>query len=101
MGFEFLDGYLLDGSPTKGEVVKRLLTDASGAPTAAPFYEGIRVLGERTPDLSLLALRLVLAGKRADDASVVRLREIIAQARRGGPDSLAARRAYRAEVSDE
>lgn len=99
MDFEFLDSYLLDGSPAKAQVVQRLLATASGSAAAAPFFEGMRLLGERTPDLSLLALRLVLAGKRADDASVVRLREVIARARLGGVDSPAARSQYHAELS--
>lgn len=91
MDFELLDHYLLDGSPGKAEVVRRLLESPPAASGAAPFLEGLRLLGARTPDLTLLALRLVLAGKKADDASVVRLREFVERAR-GGDDS--ARRAY-------
>ena len=52
------------------------------------------MLGPRTPDLTLVALRLVLAGRRADDASVVQLRGYAEGARAGGADAAAAREAY-------
>src|SRR5215469_17987389 len=74
MEFELLDGYLLDAEPDKAEVVRRLLESPSQVEGASPFYEGMRLLGKRTPELSLIALRLVLARKRADDASVTGLR---------------------------
>src|SRR5581483_9197283 len=83
MEFDLLDGYLLDGSPPN--------------PRAAAFYEGLRILGARTPDLSLIALRLVLAGKTADDASVTHLREIVARARAG---DASARETYPSLCSD-
>ncbi len=83
MNFESLDGYLLDGSPSKAQVVRELLERRSDVPGAASFYEGIERLGARTPDLSLIALRLVLAGKKADDAAVVRLRDVVERARSG------------------
>lgn len=83
MEFESLDGYLLDGAPSKAEVVRELLRSRPDAPGAAAFYEGLQRLGARTPDLSLIALRLVLAGKKADDAAVVWLRDLIARARTG------------------
>lgn len=92
MEFDLLDGYLLDGSPPKGEVIRRLLDSPPPAPQAAPFYEGMRILGARTPDLSLMALRLVLAGKTADDAAVTQLRSVVERARGGAAD---ARRLYR------
>jgi hypothetical protein len=87
MSFELLDGYLLDGKPQKAEVVRSLLAQPSDAPAAAAFYEGMRLLGARTPDLTLVALRLVLAGKRADDDSVVALRAITERARAGAADA--------------
>ncbi len=96
MDFELLDGYLLDGEPTKAEVVRRLLDLPQPAPGAAPFFEGMRLLGTRTPDLTLIALRLVLAGKRADDASVIALRETVGRARAG---DAGARAAYRELLS--
>jgi hypothetical protein len=92
MKFELLDGYLLDGTPSKAEVVRHLLEERPRADEAGPFYEGIGRLGARTPDLALIALRLVLAGERADDAAVMRLRGIVERARSG---DAAAREEYR------
>ncbi|MGA8574552.1 MAG: hypothetical protein WB609_02550 [Candidatus Cybelea sp.] len=93
MDFELLDSYLLDGSPSKPEVVRALLEDRPQAESgAAPFYEGIERLGSRTPDLALIALRLVLAGRKADDATVTWLRGVVARARTG---DAAAREEYR------
>jgi hypothetical protein len=92
MDFELLDHYLLDGAPAKAEVVRRLLQEPPPAAVAAPFYEGMRLLGARTPDLTLIALRLVITGQKADDASVVELRGIVERAR-GGDQS--AREEYR------
>jgi len=81
MHFELIDEYLLTGSPQKAQVVETLLADRSPVPGAAPFYEGMKMLGARTPDLTLVALRLVLAGKRADDANVVTLRSAAKEGR--------------------
>jgi hypothetical protein len=83
MEFELLDGYLLDGIPGKAEVVRRLLEVRPQAEGAPPFYEGMQRLGARTPDLALIALRLVLGGKKADDANVAWLRDVVARARAG------------------
>lgn len=93
MEFDLLDGYLLDGSPAKSEVIRRLLESPAINPRAAPFYEGMRMLGARTPDLSLMALRLVLAGRTADDASVTEMRAAVERARTG---DAAARSLYHA-----
>lgn len=82
MDFELLDGYLLDGRPSKASVVEQLAKLPSSGP-AAPFLEGIRLLGERTPDLALMALRLVLAGKVADDATVSAVRDAVHRVRAG------------------
>ena len=95
LDFELLDRYLLTGSPAKADLVKRLLAKPSAAPGAAPFYEGMRLLGARTPELTFIALRLILAGKKADDASVVALRTLVDRARSG---DLAARDEYRARL---
>ena len=92
MDFELLDGYLLTGTPPKAELVRELLERRPGAPGATPFYEGMQRLGARTPDLALLALRLVLAGKRADDEAVTWLRGVVERARAG---DAAARDEYR------
>ncbi|HTZ56334.1 MAG TPA: hypothetical protein VMB20_14905 [Candidatus Acidoferrum sp.] len=94
MHFELIDEYLLTGAPPKGRVIKDLLANPSARAEAAPFYEGMRMLGARTPDLALVALRLVLAGKRADDASVTALREHADRARAGGTGAADARTAY-------
>jgi hypothetical protein len=92
MDFELLDGYLLDGAPSKAEVVRKILDARPSAGSAAAFYEGIQRLGARTPDLALIALRLVLAGRKADDATVAWLRDVVARARAG---DAAAREEYR------
>jgi hypothetical protein len=94
MDFELIDRYLLNGKPSKGEVVTQLLQSPSDAPAAKPFYEGMKLLGARTPDLTLIALRLVLSGRKADDAAVVQLRDLIARAHGSGPDADEARAAY-------
>lgn len=99
MQFEFLDRYLLDAVPSKAEVVKQLLKQPSGVPGAAPFYEGMRILGAKTPDLTLIALRLVLAGKTADDARVIAMRQIVERARAKGIDRETAVAAYRRELA--
>jgi hypothetical protein len=98
MNFELLDRYLLEGVPSKGEVVTALLSEQASTPAARPFYEGLRRLGAQTPDLALIALRLVLSGKRADDESVTRMRSLVERARAAGPDAEKARKAYHNEV---
>lgn len=87
MDFNLLDRYLLEGVPAKAQVVKDLLKRRVDVPGSAPFYEGIRMLGSKTPDLTLIALRLVLAGKPADDVHVVRLRHLSERARAKGIDA--------------
>jgi hypothetical protein len=82
MDFELLDGYLLNGRPAKPAVVEGLAKLPPTGP-AAPFLEGIRLLGERTPDLALIALRLVLGGRTADDASVSAVRDAVERVRAG------------------
>jgi hypothetical protein len=95
MDFESLDAYLLDGVPHKGQVVRQLLENRPHEQAAAAFYEGFERLGARTPDLALIALRLVLAGVKADDAAVRRARDLIARVHAGDP---AARDEYRGLV---
>lgn len=99
MDFDLLDRYLLDGAPPKGQVVKDLLKHRAGVPGAAAFYQGIEMLGPKTPDLTLIALRLVLAGKPADDVHVVRLRQLVERARAKGIDAQSAVDAYYKELS--
>lgn len=81
MDFELLDRYLLEETPAKAQVVKELLKRRYDVPAAAPFYQGIQMLGPKTPDLTLIALRLVLAGKKADDDAVLRMRTLVERAR--------------------
>jgi hypothetical protein len=88
MNFELLDGYLLAGVPSKAEVVRALLEFRPQAEGASPFYEGLQRLGSRTPDLALIALRLVLAGRKADDESVTWLRDVVGRARAGDAAAL-------------
>ncbi len=90
MDFEVLDRYLLEGQPAKGKVIAQLLERRSDLPRAAAFYRGMEMLKDRTPDLTLVAFRLTLAGKPADDASVVRLRDAAARARAGEDGAAAA-----------
>jgi hypothetical protein len=90
MSFELLNRYLLSGDPPKAQVVTALLEDRSPAPQAAAFYEGMRLLGARTPDLTLIALALVFSGHRPDDASVSALRDLSERARRGDAGARAA-----------
>jgi len=99
MEFELLDGYLLRGTPKKSDVIGELLARPAPVPEAAAFYQGLKMLGARTPDLSLIALRLVLAGRKADDDAVVRLRSLIELARTGGPGGASAREKYYAELA--
>jgi len=100
MNFDLLDGYLLDESVKKSDVVAQLLKSRPDAPGAAPFYQGLELLGAKAPDLTLIALRLVLAGKKADDESVIRLRGIIERARAKGIDAAGARESYFRELSE-
>jgi hypothetical protein len=100
MNFDLLDRYLLEDSVKKADVVAQLLRDRPEAPGAAPFYQGLEALGAKAPDLTLIALRLVLAGKKADDASVVALRDAALRARgRDGAES-EAREAYFRQLSN-
>jgi hypothetical protein len=98
MKFDSLDRYLLDEKPPKAQVVKELLKERADVPGAAAFYQGIQMLGPKTPDLTLIALRLVLAGKTADDSSVIRLRHIVDRARAKGVDVQNAIEAYYKEL---
>ena len=86
MNFDLLDRYLLDEKPPKAQVVKELLKNRYDVPGAAAFYHGIEMLGPKTPDLTLIALRLLLAGKPADDVHVVRIRQLVDRARANGID---------------
>lgn len=99
MKFDYLDRYLLEGQPAKAHVVKEVLKNRTDVPGSAAFYEGIAMLGPKTPDLSLIALRLILAGKAADDMTVVRMRQIVERARANGIDRQSAVDAYYRELA--
>jgi hypothetical protein len=86
-----LDGYLLDGTPTKGEAIAAVLRDRSSDPRAQPFYRALDILGVRAADEALLALRLVLAGRAPTDDAVVAARAARSRAKTG---AAGAREAY-------
>jgi hypothetical protein len=95
-----IDGYFLRGTPQRSGLVAQLLAARASAEAARPFYEGFRILGARVPDLSLIALRLVLAGRRADDDAVKNLQAIVERIRKGGAQAQAARSEYRSLLGD-
>jgi hypothetical protein len=99
MDVMLLDEYLLHRRVAKRDVVASLLRKRQAAAGSAGFYAGIELLGEKTPDLTLIALRLALAGKKADDDAVVRLRALCERSWAGGPDGAAAAEAYYAQVA--
>lgn len=99
MQFDFLDRYLLDGAASKASVVQEVLQRRSAVPACSAFYEGIEMLGPGTPDLTLIALRLVLAGKAADDERVARLRSIVQRARANDAGRQHAVREYYEEIA--
>jgi hypothetical protein len=81
MSFHAIDGYLLDGRPSKRDAIAAALGDRVSAPRALPFYRALEAVGERAADEALIALRLVIAGKAPDDDSVRRLRSLAKLAR--------------------
>lgn len=89
-----LDGYLLHGTPDKATVVSALLADRDPAPAVRAHLEGLRILGPRTPDLALVALRLAAGGKPTGDGEVIAARDLVERARRGGDDGAQAARAF-------
>lgn len=78
-----LDGYLLDGRPSKDDTVAAVLADRSPVAGAQPFYRALDVLGAKVADEALIALRLALAGLPVDDDGVRRLRAHLAAAKAG------------------
>ena len=102
MDFTPLDGYLLDGKPSKREAIEHLLRERIDDPRAAPFYRAFEAIGARAADESLLAIRALAAGKAPDDALVRRLRDFMRLARagkRGDPEVEAARSAFSKELA--
>jgi len=90
-----LDGYLLDGSPSKPDAIAAVLADQRPNVHAQPFYRALDLLGARVPDETLMGLRIALAGRLADDDGIRTMRAQIAAARTG---DAAARAAYLASV---
>jgi hypothetical protein len=90
-----IDGYLLDGQPSKDDTVAAVLADRSPIAGAQAFYRALDLLGPRVADEALIALRLALIGEAVDDDGVLRLRGHLTAARQGDPD---ARAAYLAAV---
>ncbi len=83
METDAIDGYLLDGNPTKSAAIAAALASRTDDPRAQPFYRALAAVGERAADEALIALRLVLAGKPASDDAVVQLRAFVRAARAG------------------
>jgi hypothetical protein len=90
-----IDGYLLDGRPSKVDAVAAVLADRSPVEKAQAFYRALDVLGPKVADEALIALRLALIGEAVDDEGVLRLRGYLTAARAGDP---VARAAYLAAV---
>jgi hypothetical protein len=90
-----IDGYLLDGRPSKAEAVAAVLAERAPVEKAQAFYRALELLGPRVADEALIALRLALIGEAVDDEGVLRLRGHLTAARQGDP---AARAAYLAAV---
>jgi hypothetical protein len=90
-----IDGYLLDGRPSKDGAVAAVLADRQPVAAAQAFYRALDLLGPRVADEALIALRLALAGRPVDDDGVRRIRSLVAAVRGGEP---AARAAYLAAV---
>jgi hypothetical protein len=95
MALHPIDGYLLDGRPSKDEAVAAVLADRSPIEKAQPFYRALDLLGPRVADEALIALRLALIGEAVDDDGVLRLRGHLVAARQG---DVGARAAYLAAV---
>jgi hypothetical protein len=97
MDFTPIDGYLLDGKPSKREALEHVLKNRIDDPRAAPFYRAFEAIGTRAADESLIAIRAVAAGKSPDDELIRKLRDLIRLARagkRGDPKVENARTAY-------
>jgi hypothetical protein len=80
-----LDGYLLDGDPSKADAIAAALRDRSDDERAQPFYRALSSLGVRAADEALLALRIVLGGRAPGDEDIVAARAARAKAKAGDP----------------
>ena len=81
MEFHAIDGYLLDGQPSKAEAIAFALRNQVSDERALPFYRALAAVGTRAADEALIALRLTLAGKEPADAAVRRLRGLVSLVR--------------------
>lgn len=95
-----IDAHLLDGAPARAQLVELLVAQPPPSDAARPFYEGLRLLRGRTPELALIALRLVISGRRAGDETVGQLRRLVERVRAGGDDGAKARQEYEALLRD-
>jgi hypothetical protein len=93
-----LDGYLLDGSPTKADALAAVLAHRDPGTYAQPFYRALELLGDRIPDEALMALRIALTGRNPDDDAIRAMRAWVAAARSG---DAAARAAYLASLETD
>ena len=101
MDFTPVDGYLLDGMPSKAKAIEHILRDRIDDPRAAPFYRAFEAIGTRAADEAVIAIRALAAGKSPDDGLVRRLRDLLRTARageRGDPVVEAAREAFSREL---
>ena len=89
MDLRALDGYLLDGKPSKQEAIEHILSDRIDDPRAAPFYRAFEAIGTRAADEALIAIRALAAGKAPEDALIRRLRDLVKLARSGREDARA------------
>ena len=102
MDFTPIDGYLLDGKPSKRAAIEHILRERIDDPRAAPFYRAFEAIGTRAADESLIAIRALAAGKAPDDAVIRRLRDLVRKARAGEPGDASveeARSAYLRELA--
>jgi hypothetical protein len=90
MEFNAIDGYLLDGIPSKSEAIASALRERVDDQRALPFYRALEAVGVRAADEALIALRLTIAGKPPDDDAVRRLRGLIALAAARDPSAVEA-----------
>jgi hypothetical protein len=78
-----LDGYFLDGVPSKADAIRAALGERSTDPRAQPFYRALDTVGVRAADEALLALRLVLGGMPPTDERVIAARATLRRLRGG------------------
>jgi len=80
-----IDGYFLDGMPSKADAIRAVLRERSAEPRAQPFYRALDAVGAKAADEALLALRLVLGGRAATDETVIAARAALRRVKAGDP----------------